>query len=213
MTCKKDVIKIYKEFTEKRQNMLKNDMKKKRKNGTIILILTVILFFIALFFAFGIYFLESTWSNLTFDEILFHIKAPLLGTAKGIMKRFIVQALLPSIGGTAAMLVLLLLMRKNRWYRYVLAASMILSALAIFTSVKDAWDNFGIGSYIRAQVQNSDFIDQNYVDPAAITLEFPEKKRNLIYYGIDGDHICGYGIRRCLSCEHDSRTYRACTGK
>ena len=36
-------------------------------------------------------------------------------------------------------------------------------------------------SWINGQIHGSTFIEENYADPASVKIDFPEKKRNLIF--------------------------------
>ena len=49
--------------------------------------------------------------------------------------------------------------------------------------------NLDIVSFVRDAVQESDFISENYVDPNEVKLEFPEKKRNLIYIYLESMEV------------------------
>ena len=42
-------------------------------------------------------------------------------------------------------------------------------------------DNLYIFNYIENSSKNSNFFEANYVNPKEVELEFPKKKRNLIY--------------------------------
>lgn len=41
--------------------------------------------------------------------------------------------------------------------------------------------SFGVYEYMRLQLSSSNVFEKHYVDPAAVLLTFPEKKRNLVY--------------------------------
>ncbi|MCR5420811.1 MAG: sulfatase-like hydrolase/transferase [Lachnospiraceae bacterium] len=45
--------------------------------------------------------------------------------------------------------------------------------------------NYDMLSYFKGQMKKSEFIENNYVDPRKVKLEFPEKKRNLIYIFVE----------------------------
>lgn len=61
--------------------------------------------------------------------------------------------------------------------RHFLPISACIAVIAIgYFTIK-----MNFASYLYGMFTNSDFIKENYVDPADVELSFPEKKRNLIY--------------------------------
>ena len=117
----------------------------------------------------------STWSNLTMDEIIYHLTAQLGGVDKNILRSFALTALLPAV--SCALLIILLLRRPGR----ILCAGC--SALILSLAVSLAWfdQQLHVLSWIRAQRTDSTFIADHYADPATVQMTFPQKKRNLVY--------------------------------
>ena len=125
----------------------------------------------------------SFWADLTMDEIVYHLTTPLEGTGEDIMMRFYTLALLPALAVLALVCVIIVVIRRKRerWYGRALAVVFVLSLIVVGLSTGYAWNNLKIDEYLKNQSITSSFIEENYVDPNAVTLTFPKTKRNLIY--------------------------------
>ena len=152
-------------------------------------ILTVLLSFLSALLFFSLHWLMHTWSELTVDEVLYHLFAPLQGTSTAMVREYILQCAVPAGIVTLLVIVIFLLCRHRRNYRRLVLLAL---AAAFFTTgytVHDAWDDLDIGNYIKSQLETSRFIDDHYVDPKTVALRFPEKKRNLIYIFMESTEV------------------------
>ena len=159
---------------------------KKKKGSVLSLILTVPVLFVvgfAALLAFTLRWALSFWADLTMDEIVYHLTTPLEGTGEDIMMRFYTLALLPALAVLALVCVIIVVIRRKRerWYGRALAVVFVLSLIVVGLSTGYAWNNLKIDEYLKNQSITSSFIEENYVDPNAVTLTFPKTKRNLIY--------------------------------
>ena len=159
---------------------------KKKKGSVLSLILTVPVLFVvgfAALLAFTLRWALSFWADLTMDEIVYHLTTPLEGTGEDIMMRFYTLALLPALAVLALVCVTIVVIRRKRerWYGRALAVVFVLSLIVVGLSTGYAWNNLKIDEYLKNQSITSSFIEENYVDPNAVTLTFPKTKRNLIY--------------------------------
>lgn len=129
----------------------------------------------------GLLFLKFNWFSLTMEEMLFHIKVSLRGAESGIVTRYLLWSVLPSILMTALYLVIRYLATLRKKFRLVQRIFLGVSwAFCLFSLVYAAF-SFHFGTFLHGQLVSSDFIDTHYTDPADVRLEFPEKKRNVIY--------------------------------
>ena len=125
---------------------------------------------------------SDTWGLLSMDEIMFHLKVPLEGTNSDVIMDAI-NTCLPS----AVLLLLLVMafvigMKKKRLLAGVI--TLIICCFSVGTAVKGAYNLYtelDVKNYLEKQKTESTFIQDNYVDPRNTVLNFPEKKRNLIY--------------------------------
>lgn len=154
--------------------------------GTVI---AIVLAFLAALLFFSIRWLLRTWSELTVDEIIYHLVAPLQGTSAGMVNEYIKHCAIPS--GLIVLVVtgLFFVTRKRRAYSLVVWLSVLGSFFTTGFTVADAWKDLDLGEYLKSQFEVSTFIDDHYVDPKTLELKFPEKKRNLLYIFMESTEI------------------------
>ena len=143
-------------------------------------VLTVILTVLATILCFSIQWMFDTWSNLTMDELVYHLTAPLDGTNEGMIMEYLNMCVAPTLLVLALVLILFIAWRRKKKYYVVMGVGMIASLAVSAIVVRGAWTKLDAGSYVKAQGEYSDFIDDYYVDPAEVEITFPEQKRNLI---------------------------------
>lgn len=159
-----------------------HEMKTLKKILTIIsTILAVLITTIAALLVFSLKWMFKTWSNLTMDELVFHLQAPLEGTNEGMIVDYINECAVPAILIFVFVVVVLVACRKQKKYFLVMVLSVIISVGAMIISVADAWAKLDVGGYTESQSTYSTFVDDYYVDPANVEITFPQQKRNLIY--------------------------------
>ena len=130
---------------------------------------------------FSIQWMFDTWNNLTMDELMFHLTAPLDGTNEGMIEEYLNVCIVPAVLVLILVLILFLVCRKQKKYYVVMGTGIVLSLLVSGISIYSAWSELGVGSYVKSKGTYSTFIDDYYVDPASVGIAFPEQKRNLIY--------------------------------
>lgn len=138
----------------------------------------------------------SEYGNITFEEMVFHLRMPLQGTAESFVGDLITEGVLP--GAVAALLILLLVYApgtKSWWVRHKtnpriwvrvlplrLPVSMTMAAIVCMSAVMllCADQNFTFSEFVINQFRQSHLIEEEYVDPVSVRLTFPQEKRNLI---------------------------------
>ncbi|MBR6488756.1 MAG: phosphoglycerol transferase, partial [Clostridiales bacterium] len=165
--------------------MAKNKNKKECKNpSTARIVVTVVFFAAGAFLCLGLTWLLSIWHDITFDEIVFYLSAPLDGTSQDVMNSFYLRVVLISVIAVivfAASLIILKVKKKYAALRRTGTAVLIMLGAVIAIQAGRAVVRYRVIDYIRSMNSNSDFIDQNYVEPTSSNVVFPEKKRNLVY--------------------------------
>ena len=153
-----------------------------KKISTILgTVLTIVLTTAATILCFSIRWMFDTWSNLTMDELVYHLTAPLEGTNDGMIMQYLNACVVPAVLVLVLVVVLFSAWRENRKYYVVMGVGMITSLVVSAIAVRGAWTELDVGSYVKAQGSYSDFIDEYYVNPADVEITFPEQKRNLIF--------------------------------
>ncbi len=172
---------------------------------SIICTLIVIFILIAFSATVTIEWLYETFGHLSMDEIIFHLKVPMEGTNTDILVTFAKQCILKVIVPTAIISFILiypmiknLKMFKNKVHtaeaRQTTILSLTISIIILLVSVTRIMILTDIKQYIANQIDKSNFIEEEYVKPEQVELEFPEKKRNLIYIFLESMEATYYSV-------------------
>ncbi len=171
---------------------------KKVKRGHIFYLVLFILFiFILSFLSFSLVWVSDHYGNVSFDEIVFHLRMPLQGTSMQFIKSFLDTALKPSLYTAIELSAGILLFRsafltftktKFLWLQYtnILRRSGVL-AITIWTAILlvYAQEKTGFFNYIWNSITTSSLIEEEYVNPKNVKISFPRNKKNLIYIFVE----------------------------
>ena len=172
-----------------------NSQKHKLTKKAVIACLLVLL---ANFLLFLTQWLATRYDKVSLEQILYQMQTSISGTSKKLTSsaafRVGVFGILLTVIEVAAYLLLSgraesLLQKWTAYHRYCackvcsffrkrmlpLAVCTILFSLSLFAFRMEVF------SYVGNTVTESDFIEEHYVDPGSVQLEFPAQKRNLIY--------------------------------
>lgn len=162
----------------------------KKKNLAIILII-----FISFTIIISVNWLYNNFGNLSFEEIIFHLKVPLEGTNDSFIFNYIKEALPKIIIYTALVSAILFIDNiikikkriKNELLRNLKAIykairfKTLIAIILLIISIIYACQKTQILNYIKNMTNESKIIEENYVSSEKIELKFPEEKQNLIY--------------------------------
>lgn len=132
---------------------------------------------------FSVQWMFRTWNHLSMDELVFHLQSPLEGTNTEMVQEYLSECLAPALMVFLAVVIVAVVSSKKKWrYRYfsngvILTALLLVAGGSIYTTVQ----KLDVDGYMESKGSYSEFIDTYYVDPADVTITFPEQKRNLIY--------------------------------
>lgn len=162
---------------------MKKITKDKKGLKIIGIVCSFIIVTLAVLICFSIKWMFDTWINLSMDELIYHLTAPLEGTNKEMIWQYVRACVVPTVLIMTGITVLVLFERKREkpCWRVIAVVVVVISILAQTCSVYGAWKKLDISGYMANQGEVSTFIDDNYVDPRNVELTFPEQKRNLIY--------------------------------
>ena len=163
--------------------MISNMREEKQKSrGILRIVIASVLFFVLVLIVTSMFWCMGVWHDITVDEILFHLNAPIEGTAENVMTGFYLKALLPAVLITAVFTAILAALRKRPKPRKAFKiGSWATAGIAFVLALVLFCNQYGVIGYISSQLSASDFISRNYVDPGSVAINFPEQKRNLIY--------------------------------
>lgn len=122
----------------------------------------------------------TTWGDITMESVIFVMTNPVQGTESDIILALIFKCIIPVvILFSASIFVYIKWMRsKSKKYMRILVLSGVLFSAIGITAL---WKKVDFGVYLKGIMSDSSFIEDNYADPKEVSVEFPEKKRNLIY--------------------------------
>lgn len=165
--------------------------KNKRNRKKLYLVFTVsFLFFLSL----SLYWAVQNFGNISMEQIVFTLNMPLDGSGNNQIFDFLIKTVVPSVVVFSILYMFMFSKHKyeysinfgkKKWLLYPIRTSkskiLIVLLVWLICIVSIANKNFLLKDYVYNQVMQSDFIEDNYVDPNNVTLKFPKQKRNLIY--------------------------------
>jgi len=152
---------------------------------SIVLFVTIAMFFAARWYI-------SNFGNTGFDSILFTIfsnTGGAQGAATEMLCGYLLRGFLPSIIVFIVLSLLLFFFPKEKRISFKtktilpvkhwisVTVSLVLSSVLFISSAYIS----GFTEYINGMLKDSTVFDEHYIDPMSVNIEFPEKKRNLIY--------------------------------
>lgn len=145
------------------------------------LVLTAVLALVAPLLFFSAWWMFRTWNHLTMDELVFHLTGPLEGTSTDLIRGYLLQCALPALLIFGAVIAAMVFFRKKKFF-YLIDGIFLLGLIFVsFGTIYVTADRLDVEGYLDSQGTYSEFIDNNYVNPAETAITFPEEKRNLIY--------------------------------
>lgn len=156
-------------------------MNKRKLYNIIKYILVIMAFFAATFLLFTTQWILSTWKSLTIDEIIFHIKMPITGTSKDTIIGYCIPYGLFIILLSVFFILALLLTKSKKNHKLIIRISIVYCVLAFIVVFVRLNNRLNMIGYYNSRLEDSDFIDNNYVMPQYENISFPNNKRNLIY--------------------------------
>lgn len=170
--------------------------KAKKVINIIFLIFALLFTLLNLIIFFTMDYIEKNIGLVSIDEVIFHLKVPLQGTSRTMIRDIIFNYVVPAMVIFLIVLVPYLIRFKHKseieinifQFKLVTNLKNILIYIILFINILvlpfqliDVEKKFHVIDYIKLQKQNSTFIEEHYVDPKNIKITFPEQKRNLIY--------------------------------
>lgn len=147
-------------------------------------------------------FVKSNYSNVSCEELFFHLKVPLTGSNTGFVQSYLTQSGSLLFYGIIVIILVIIYQRtlynrkivfkiftqkkdnkktreiviKNDFKRLYLVSIAIFAVLIVLLAHQVKFFD-----YIKKSLRKTQIYEHEYVDPAKVTLTFPEQKRNLIY--------------------------------
>lgn len=139
----------------------------------------------------GLWYCEA-YGDVGFDSILFTLTNGIRGVGRKLGIWYLLAALLPAIASTIAASILLLIYtskehiyhfgkRKFRLSPLRRPMAALLALLMCSSMILVAADITGLATHVSAKMTDGTLYEEYYQDPANVSIQFPEKKRNLVY--------------------------------
>ncbi|MCB5537824.1 sulfatase-like hydrolase/transferase [[Ruminococcus] lactaris] len=144
-------------------------------------ILTVFIAGLSVLLALSVRWMFATWTNLSMDELVYHLTAPLDGTNTDMIWDYVRVCAAPTILVIFFLILILIAWRKKEKVHLFRGIINLVALVGIIVMLGYTWTELGVGDYLKDQNTESKFIEDEYVDPTDVEVVFPEQKRNLIY--------------------------------
>lgn len=144
-------------------------------------ILTVFIAGLSVLLALSVRWMFATWTNLSMDELVYHLTAPLDGTNTDMIWDYVRVCAVPTILVIFFLILILIAWRKKEKVHLFRGIINLVALVGIIVMLGYTWTELGVGVYLKDQNTESKFIEDEYVDPTDVEVVFPEQKRNLIY--------------------------------
>lgn len=157
------------------------------------------LLFLGMFSVLGSLWVIDNFGLVTPEQILYHILAPLEGKNEEFLQSFLINVVLYAFLLTGPIIILFAnpsnvrfvcdndgLNRHHFESIGAIKVGKVLSVLLItFISIGTGARVIDVQGFYKYLTASSTFIADNYVEPQKATINFPEKKRNLIYIFVE----------------------------
>ena len=144
-------------------------------------ILTVFIAGLSVLLALSVRWMFATWTNLSMDELVYHLTAPLDGTNTDMIWDYVRVCAVPTILVIFFLILILIAWRKKEKVHLFRGIINLVALVGIIVMLGYTWTELGVGDYLKDQNTESKFIEDEYLDPTDVEVVFPEQKRNLIY--------------------------------
>ena len=169
------------------------DKEKLKKRDYIIKTLLSLGFILGLVFIFFSTWFVGFFGQITPEQFLFNLKAPLKGTESGMTGEILKSPVLNIVLCTIPFLIFvnlkydIFMVNKNNEKKVFLnkkrvrIISIVLSMVTMIGGVSFGVNKLQRQKVAKAYLSSSTYLADNYVDPRDVKMTFPKKKRNLIH--------------------------------
>ena len=115
------------------------------------------------------------------DELVYHLTAPLDGTNTDMIWEYVRVCVVPTVLVIFFLVLIRMAWRKKEKVHLFKGIINLAALVGIILVLVYTWVELGVGNYLKNRNTESNFIEEEYVDPMDVAVVFPEQKRNLIY--------------------------------
>ena len=162
------------------------------KKSLLIKVISILFFIIGVTFIFFSNWFIDYFGIITPEQFLFNLKSPLKGTSTDMFKEIFMTPVFAIIASTTVFLIFMnfsydISLTKDSIKKKILSkrilskVSFILAFGCLVIGVPYGSHKLNLSKVVKAYYSNSNYFDENYVDPRDVKMSFPSKKRNLIH--------------------------------
>ena len=162
------------------------------KKSLLIKVISILFFIIGVTFIFFSNWFIDYFGIITPEQFLFNLKSPLKGTSTDMFKEIFMTPVFAIIASTTVFLIFMnfsydISLTKDSIKKKILSkrilskVSFILAFVCLVIGVPYGSHKLNLSKVVKAYYSNSNYFDENYVDPRDVKMSFPSKKRNLIH--------------------------------
>lgn len=162
------------------------------KKSLLIKVISILFFIIGVTFIFFSNWFIGYFGIITPEQFLFNLKSPLKGTSTDMFKEIFMTPVFAIIASTTVFLIFMnfsydISLTKDSIKKKILSkrilskVSFILAFVCLVIGVPYGSHKLNLSKVVKAYYSNSNYFDENYVDPRDVKMSFPSKKRNLIH--------------------------------
>ena len=148
---------------------------KKRVTSLLLLLSCNLLIFLTIW-------LLDRYDRIYIDQVLFQMKSSSEGVQGNLALNATIRiGLFGSVMTAVDYWIYKKLFRRRDYINFVRKHTILFSALSLVFAIIIFITQLDVVAYVGLVSQNSSFIEENYVSPYEVRLEFPQEKRNLVY--------------------------------
>lgn len=162
------------------------------KKSLLIKVISILFFIIGVTFIFFSNWFIDYFGIITPEQFLFNLKSPLKGTSTDMFKEIFMTPVFAIIASTTVFLIFMnfsydISLTKDSIKKKILSkrilskVSFILAFVCLVIGVPYGSHKLNLSKVVKAYYSNSNYFDENYIDPRDVKMSFPSKKRNLIH--------------------------------
>lgn len=165
------------------RKMKHKKQKKTKKAGRILLaVFAVVIGTLGVLLFTSERWMRKTWPNLSMEELVYQLKAPIAGTSHDLLMSYVCSSALIAAAALILLILVSIFLREKRKAHVAFGMICIAAgAASIVYSINDVWAALDVKDYLKNQSTYNTVVEDNYVDPDRVNITFPEQKRNLIY--------------------------------
>lgn len=166
----------------KKQKKTKKAKKAKKAGRILLAVFAVLIGTLGVLLFTSERWMRKTWPNLSMEELVYQLKAPIAGTSHDLLMSYICSSALIAAAALILLILVSIFLREKRKAHVAFGMICIAAgAASIVYSINDVWAALDVKDYLKNQSTYNTVVEDNYVDPDRVNITFPEQKRNLIY--------------------------------